>query len=442
MTGAQTLSDQLFPKGTLRRRLLMSLRAEGLGALVRLLRHFARKTVQAAQLTWWSTFGREAVKRAHPASLSAQSGPIILCLPVIDWETRFQRPQQLLMQFARADRTVLYARATFAGFGRPDLGIRRLAPNVYEMALPGDRTLALYRDLLAEPTLTWSRRALQAFLESNHLEHLVCLVHHPFWMPLALWLRETFGAKLVYDCLDDLAAFEVAHPDVAQRDAALASASDIVLATSHPLLDRLKKVNPHCVLLPNAADFDHFSTLPSRDLSPVASLPRPVIGYYGAISEWFDAEAVRLAALERPAWSFVLVGDCWGAHLDRLRRLPNVHLLGEKPYSALPSCLSGFDVCTIPFLITPLTSSTNPVKLYEYFSTGKPVVASALPELESLGDLVSLYRDPVEFARCIESALANDSADKQHRRREYARSNTWSQRYREMSAAIDALGPP
>ena len=39
----------------------------------------------------------------------------------------------------------------------------------------------------------------------------------------------------------------------------------------------------------------------------------------------------------------------------------------------LPSWAAGFDVCTIPFLRTPLTEATNPVKIFEYLATGKPI---------------------------------------------------------------------
>ncbi len=67
-----------------------------------------------------------------------------------------------------------------------------------------------------------------------------------------------------------------------------------------------------CRTRPTSARFSH---LPPRETSPLARLPRPVVGYYGAIAEWFDAEAVALAAARRRGASFVLIGRESGADL-------------------------------------------------------------------------------------------------------------------------------
>ena len=79
-----------------------------------------------------------------------------------------------------------------------------------------------------------------------------------------------------------------------------------------------------------------------------------------------------------------------GADFTGVRRLGNVKLLGERPYAELPAYLQQFDAAIIPFKMTELTQSTNPVKLYEYLSAGVPVVASPMPELVAVGDLVYL----------------------------------------------------
>ncbi len=94
----------------------------------------------------------------------------------------------------------------------------------------------------------------------------------------------------------------------------------------------------------------------------------------------------------RTSASFVLIGRESGADARaRWTGCPNVHRIGEVPYERLPEHLAAFDVCTIPFQRTPLTEATNPVKLYEYFATGKPVVARRLPEIEPFADVVELY---------------------------------------------------
>jgi glycosyltransferase involved in cell wall biosynthesis len=116
--------------------------------------------------------------------------------------------------------------------------------------------------------------------------------------------------------------------------------------------------------------------------------------------------------------------------------LPNVHLLGELPYATLPRWLHRFDVATIPFRLTPLTLATNPVKLFEYFAAGKPVVATALPEIEPYRHLCYLVDKPEDFAAQIEAALAERDPGLVAARVEVARANTWDARVVHLEALI------
>ncbi len=254
-------------------------------------------------------------------------------------------------------------------------------------------------------------------------------------------MRERFGWPVLYDCLDEHTGFGTHGPTTADEEARLLAESDLVLATSRTLFDRVRTERADALRLPNAADVEHFTALPPREMSPLAPLPRPVIGYYGAISSWFDAEAVRLAAERHRGWSFALVGNTHGAELGDLPSLPNVTLVGEVSYAALPSYLAAFDVCAIPFRRTPLTEATNPVKIYEYFATGKPVVARRLPELEPFADVVELYDTPETFVSSLERAVKEGVAPgpTAEQRRSIARENTWRHRYEALRERLDAL---
>jgi GT2 family glycosyltransferase len=122
--------------------------------------------------------------------------------------------------------------------------------------------------------------------------------------------------------------------------------------------------------------------------------------------------------------------------------LPNVHLLGEKPYATLPGYVNGFDVCLIPFKITPLTEATNPVKFYEHMASGKPVVSTRLPELVPYAEgHVTLGDTADELVRGVEAALSDVSPAAVARRRRLARENTWEARFRTLDGAIRGLYP-
>src|SRR5207249_3841258 len=129
----------------------------------------------------------------------------------------------------------------------------------------------------------------------------------------------------------------------------------------------------------NGCEPGHFAERPQRVY--VDRQRRPIIGYYGAIAEWFDTDLVLQLAGEIPSALILLVGADTAGVGEATRQIPNIVMTGEVPYNDLPFYLHAFDVCILPFKINELTLATNPVKAYEYLSAGKPVVSVDLPEL-------------------------------------------------------------
>ncbi len=317
-----------------------------------------------------------------------------------------------------------------------------MADGVFEISLPGEHDFDIYGRTLTGETLEQAFDAIVGLAGECGFLDPVVLVQYPSWEPLARGLREELGCRVVYDCMDEHTGFGTHGAGTAEDERRLLTESDLVLVTSRPLLDRVRRVRPDALPLPNAADAKLFAELPARSASPLAKYARPVIGYYGAIAAWFDAGAVALAARKHPDWSFVLVGDTKGAALESLAGRPNVHLLGEVPYADLTGYVAGFDVCTIPFHRTPLTEATNPVKLYEYLATGKPVVARRLPELEPYADVLALYDTADEFVAALERVVRQpDGEAVVAKRRKIAFENTWDIRYRTLRDKLDSLAP-
>jgi len=360
----------------------------------------------------------------------------VLCFPGLDWTFRFQRPQQLVREFARRGHRGFYVGVRFHDAGRGAL-LRKIAEGVYEVELPGPPGLTVYRDALDDATLAGFMEALEQLRVEAGIVEAICLVQLPFWVRVAVGARERWGWKIVYDCIDEHGGFTTNAAPMLGQEEALLAASDLVTATSRILYEKAARRAGRVLLLPNGADVEHFE----RPGGAVAlrGLRGPVVGYYGAIAEWFDVELVRQTALARPEWQFVLIGRTTGADAAPLRGLGNVHLLGEKPYAALPAYLHRFDVACIPFRLTDLTRATNPVKLYEYLSAGKPVVAVPLPELEPWREHVYLARTPEEFVAQTERALAEDSPARAAARAAVARQHTWSTRYETLDRGVRAL---
>jgi len=118
--------------------------------------------------------------------------------------------------------------------------------------------------------------------------------------------------------------------------------------------------------------------------------------------------------------------------------LPNVHLLGQQPYSALPAYCRGFDVGVIPFRMNELTLRVNPLKLREYLAAGLPVVSTPLPEVVRYNGVVHIAVNRDGFLREIESALGERTSETDRGRVEAMRSESWEARVANMSDIIQA----
>jgi len=422
----------LFPAGSKRDSALRILKHEGVMALVQRGYEKIMRIINKRDVMPFKPTGKLVVN--PPAGK-----PDILCFSIIDWDFRFQRPQQLLTQFAKNGHRVFYMGVKFKGLVDAVVDLHPINNNIYEMILPGDTSTVIYYNDMSDETLNCSFLALVKFFKDENLLNTICMVQHPFWTPLVRRLKEQFDCKVIYDCMDDHSGFEVTHSEMAAREEALFAISDLVIATSQLLYSRISKVHKNCTLIPNAGDFEYFNHIPARETGSLSKLSKPVIGYYGAIAEWFDTNALYHAAIKHPEWSFAMIGHTTGVDIRELKRLKNVSFLGEKKYSDLPSYLTSFDVCTIPFRRTPLTEATNPVKVFEYLSTGKPVVAASLPELLPLQDVVYLYSTPEEFTQQLEQALEVDCAELREQRINLARENTWLIRYQTLQSNMASL---
>ncbi len=362
--------------------------------------------------------------------------PDVLFLPVIAWSYRRQRPQQLAEALARRDRRVFYGALQGSGEPQEPTGV---APGVLLLPIAGVRREDPADLRLEGRALEQAFVSLERAREHYGLFETAVIVETPFWEPLARRLKERFGWRIVYDCLDAYEGFPANRPGIlAQAEQELASRADLVVATSEILRERLERWNPQARLLANAADSALFQNVPDP---PPGRVPLTV-GYVGAVDEWFDASLFeRLAAL-RPQWRFEIVGGTEGDRVPFGERLPNVLFHGERPHAELPALRAGFDVEIIPFRLSALTHAVDPVKLYEAAAAGRPVVATPLEGLAPFArsGLVSVGATAEELARAIEEAAAA-GPERRARLRAFGRENSWDLRAEQLDGWIRALYP-
>ncbi len=219
---------------------------------------------------WSRRFGRttrEGHARPEVSFRSDASRPTIICFPIVDWEMRIQRPQQLLARLAAKGYRVLYVRKDFKG-GR-ELGQLPIAPGITGIALPGRTEGNIYS---GTPTSGDAERwlaALASLRPSCNGGPVVSFVQWPFWADLALTARDRWNWKVLYDCLDDHAGFPAARPALLELEQQLIRGSDLTLATSQALFEKCEPVARRCQALGNAGDFLHFSEPPGVACSTI-----------------------------------------------------------------------------------------------------------------------------------------------------------------------------
>ena len=360
----------------------------------------------------------------------------VLIFPVIDWHFRFQRPQHLAKQLAQRGHRVFYLSTTFAA-GAPGFQVLESPEaNVFliQLRFPGPKPL-IYQDSLNSEQLNELLAAVGELLAQRTLRNLLAIVDLPFWRPLAQALP---GCLLVYDCMDHHAGFATNSRRMLEEEDRLLSAADLVVVTSAGLAESIGRKTGN-VLIRNAAEVARFSKAPER---PIQRSHRPVAGYLGAIADWFDIDLVAAAARRFADWDFVLVGNADHCDLSAVKRLANLRLVGEVPYAEAAAWVHGFDIALIPFKLNELTAHTNPVKAYEYLAAGKPVVATALPEVQLMDGMAHVAENAEQFLDLLAVAMA-ESGDPTlaAKRWEWAAQQDWSARAEQLEQAIQGAFP-
>ncbi len=267
------------------------------------------------------------------------------------------------------------------------------------------------------------------------------------WMstgsPFLALLDEVRHDVSIYRMSDDTAAFPDTPRTFPALEREICRRVDLVLATAKSLTKRARDLGARRVLhLPNACD--PFTFLPGAGADPtdLRGVPRPRALYAGAIDHWLDVDLLADTARLLRSWTFLLVGPV-RARLGPLRDLPNIRILGPRPYSDLPAYLRAAQAGIVPFVLDAMTHAIHPLKVYEYCAAALPVVATPMEETAAMGAPLRLAATSEEFARALEEARLEDEGPGGGRAREerlaFARRNTWDRRFEALRAEIASL---
>ncbi|MES2492434.1 MAG: UDP-galactopyranose mutase [Pseudomonadota bacterium] len=251
-------------------------------------------------------------------------------------------------------------------------------------------------------------RALLEQLLDQHTGDLVAWYYTPLMLPFS---RHIPADCVVYDCMDELANFRFAPPELLPLEHELLAHADLVFTGGYSLYEAKKDRHHEVYPFPSSVDRAHFERARTDIADPIAQkdLPRPRLGFYGVIDERMDLDLIAAVADARPDWSLVMVGPVVKISDEELPLRANLHYLGGKSYAELPDYLSGWDVALMPFAINEATRFISPTKTPEYLAAGRPVVSTPIKDvIRHYGELsaVKIASTPTEFIAACDAAMS------------------------------------
>jgi len=376
-----------------------------------------------------------------------------IILSTQDWNALPTRKHRWARNWARQGNRVLYVEqqmhwigwlaALRTEFGRPVkwfAGPREIEPNLWVFTLPlaipffqMNAALNWFNNLWLAPVLRWamSRVGLRSPILWTYTPHSAGFVGK---------LAESF---VVYECVDEFSAAKglVHGPTIAALERELIEKAGLVIVTAPALCESKRPFAKRIETVPNGVDVEHFAqaSRPETKAAPaIQKLLKPVIGFIGGIQYWVDFDLIAHAARAHPEWSFAFVGNVEPlARVDKVRGLPNVYFLGRQPYVAMPEFVAGFDVCVNPYVLDGVAENVDPLKLYDYLASGKPIVSVDIPAARRFADMIRLTKTADEFTRALEATLA-DPGDAATRLRA-ATEHSWEARFQRVQDIVEPL---
>jgi O-antigen/teichoic acid export membrane protein len=361
----------------------------------------------------------------------------VVVLSSVEWDAAWQRHQSFAAQWAKAGHRVFFVENT--GFREPGWGDLGRVANRLRRAFRGGRSrrvrapkgITVVSPLVLPPTRRSFREANAALLAPRLVDQLhdrglrrgpVVFAYLPTATTLAI-LNELSPSLVVYDCVDNFYGLPSPPPRLAETEASLIARAGLVLTTSRTLYEDKKPLHPNVVEL-------HHGVNPAFFIAPPPDEPRKRLCYFGTIWRALDYAPIR--ALAEAGYEIELIGPV----KEPPPPLPeNVIFRGAYPHEELPGMLAEFDGLLLPYGDDAYNRGVIPAKTYECLATGRPVLASPLPALAGLADVLTICRTPADWVNAA-GAPRDDSA--RRARINCARAQTEDAVFARLSQLVDA----
>lgn len=356
---------------------------------------------------------------------------VLMCFSHLRWNFVFQRPQHLLTRAARTHEVIFFEEPVFEKITKPALRLSEPAPSIRVLTpvLPEGTDPASVIQML--------RRLVDRTLDSRRRDHLVLW----YYTPMALPFTDHIDADVcVYDCMDELSAFQNAPRELVQMEGLLMELADVVFTGGQSIFEAKRRLHKSIYAFPSSIDASHFqiARLAGADPLDQAGIPHPRVGYFGVIDERLDIELLAHVASRMPEVQFIMIGPVVKIDPTCLPINSNIHWLGGKSYAELPLYMRHWDAGWMPFALNEATRYISPTKTPEFLAAGLPVVSTAIVDVVRTYGNMGLVQiaDAEDITDKLYQALNNPHDLTRIRADSYLGTMSWDLTWNEMSKCI------
>jgi len=278
--------------------------------------------------------------------------------------------------------------------------------------------------------------------------------------PELVFLTGEFKEKvLLYDCVDFYSSLNKKANQVKKKEKKeLLNKADFVFTNSPALFNLFKNKHLQVFQVPQGCNLNIFlktkklKTKKNYSLNKSKKIPQPRIGFVGNIDHRLDFQLIKTLAKRNPSWSFVFVGPVYkdklqakktnlNKNIRKLKKIKNIYFLPKIEKEKIPSIIDIFDCCLIPYDIEQqFNLYSYPMKVFEYFARGKPIVSTPIKSLIPLQPYLKIAGNANQFEKEIKKILKNCWSKKYIReQKKLAKANSWQAKIEEISKILKSL---
>jgi glycosyltransferase involved in cell wall biosynthesis len=272
-------------------------------------------------------------------------------------------------------------------------------------------------------------------------------IFYPGDFPLVRAFGQAF--TVLYDCVDFFDGDSVESASAINiQEEKLIKTADLFFVNSHSLYS-LHKPTRKAKIVPQGFRLEEFRLAQLTSNLPIPT-DKPVIGYIGGLNYRLDYPLISEVIAKCPRYYFVFVGPIqdFGSpserkrivgYLKKLCRFKNFLYFPDQPKQAIPALIQRFSIGIIPYdLAHDFNRYCFPMKLFEYFFSGKPVVATPILELRRYPMYVSTASTASSWEANIRNLLDHPLTPHQVAKlRGLAQANSWESKIVKILAFIE-----